>query len=99
MTIKINEILKMNIAISESQAEDVVEIIDIEDNLVLDFEGISDVSTAFFNIILDLYWTEKMDPKSIIKKISFVNYNDSVVFAFGDAFGIYKKRYLKHASK
>lgn len=82
--IKLYEILGIDIALSESQAEKVMKEMDFESETTLDFEGIKDVTTAFIRRIMDGY----VDKPTyfITQNLLVKNHNDSVKFAYTDAF-------------
>ena len=95
--IKVFDILKINVALSESQAEKVMAKMKFNSSNKLDFESVTDVTTAFFNRILDGFFEENKDFKFVKDNLKFSNYNESVTFAFGDAFSLFKERALKGA--
>lgn len=93
--IKIKEILGIDVAISDIQANEVKKNIDFSKEVILDFEGISDATTAFINIIFDGFYDKLINPLDLIKKLKIKNSNDSIKFAFGDAFSLFKARFEK----
>lgn len=82
--IKLYEILGINIALSESQAEKVMKEMDFESETTLDFKGVTDVTTAFIRRIMDGY----VDKPTyfITQNLLVKNHNGSVKFAYTDAF-------------
>lgn len=95
MKIRIIDIIGVSVAISDKQANQVKEKINYEDVVILDFAGITDVTTAFLNIIMDGFFGRVETASEILSKLSFENYNESVKFAFGDAYELFKERIKK----
>ena len=91
--------LNLEVAISDKQALIVKEKINYDsDKIILDFKNITDVTTAFLNIIMDGFFEKITKPEEVVKKLKFKNHNDSVIFAFGDAYELFKKRFNKKRS-
>ena len=92
--IKIYEELGLEVAISDKQALIIKEKINYDDDkIILDFKNITDVTTAFLNIIMDGFYKKVSKPEEVLKILKFKNSNDSVKFAFRDAYGLFKKRF------
>ncbi len=88
--------LNLRVAISDKQALIIKEKINYDsDEIILDFEKITDVTTAFLNIIMDGFFEKITKPEEVVRKLRFKNHNDSVKFAFGDAYELFKKRFNK----
>lgn len=93
--IKIFDILKLPVAISVKQGEKIVEKFNGAEVIILDFNGILDVTTAFFNCIFDYFVGKINKIKDIFEVLKIENHNDSVKFAYVDAYELFKERLEK----
>lgn len=97
--INVYNILKLNVAISANQAKRVVSNFNNDKNIILDFKEITDVTTAFFNEILDYFSKKNIDSHEIKKKLKLKNCNTTIKFAYGDAYELFKKNNIKIKEK
>lgn len=93
--IKVKDILGINVALSDSQADKVMKKIDFKGwtESILDFDGVTDVTAAFFRRILTGF--SGKSARVIKSNLQFKNHNDSVNFAFEDAIKEFEKQEKK----
>lgn len=92
--IVIKDIIFAPSAFAESQALLVREKINYkEKKIILDFTGITEVTTAFLNILLDGFIGIVKKPEEVLDILKFENHSPLLVYAFKDAYGLFEDRF------
>lgn len=98
ITIKVREFLSNPMAVSTDKAENIFiqckNIIEKDGNIILDFEDVKLVITAFLNISIGKLYGLSLDFNTIDKKIEFQNASPSVKKMIDKVIDNSKKFYL-----